>query len=108
MELRFLQNLYERNFDAASSTLAPWSGRWMRTFILARPVVLLQAQAERLAGDAEGARRSFEVARRLLEAEVQTTPDDGRLRAALRVAYAGLGRTEDALRESRRALELMP
>lgn len=108
VEIRFLQGLYEGDFAAAQRTLAPWSGRWMRTFILARPVVLLLAQAQQLAGDAAAARRSFEEARQVLEAEVQSTPDDGRLRASLALAYAGLGRAADALRESRRALALMP
>lgn len=108
MELRFLQSLYERNYDAALSTLAPWSGEWMRTLILARPVVLFDAQVRRLRGDLAGARASFDEARVLLEAEVQATPSDGRLRASLGVAYAGLGRKADALREARHALELMP
>lgn len=108
MELRFLQRLYERRYDAALATLAPWSGEWMRTFILARPVVLFEAQAHRLRGDTGAAAASFETACSRLEAEVAASPEDGRLRAALAVAYAGLGRKPDALRESQRALELMP
>ncbi len=35
-------------------------------------------------------------------------PGDHRIRRALGIAYAGLGRKEDAIREGRRAVELCP
>jgi DNA-binding winged helix-turn-helix (wHTH) protein/TolB-like protein/tetratricopeptide (TPR) repeat protein len=108
MELRFLQALYERRFDRAVEATRPWNGKWMRTWVLVRPAVLLEAQAARLAGDEPRARDAFQSAASLLESEVRAVPDDGRLRSSLAIAYAGLGKRDDALREARRALELMP
>jgi hypothetical protein len=59
MELEFLQCLYERRFNAALNLLKPWTGTWMRSYILARPVVLFDAQAARLAGHERRARAAF-------------------------------------------------
>jgi serine/threonine-protein kinase len=108
MELRFLQALYERRFDRAVEATTPWNGKWMRTWVLVRPAILLEAQALNLLGDNQRARDAFQSAAALLEAEVRAAPDDGRLRSSLGIAYAGLGRRDDALREGRLALELMP
>jgi tetratricopeptide (TPR) repeat protein len=108
MELRFLQALFERRYEEALRALAPFSGAWMRASVIAQPVVLLEAQACRLKGDHARARATFEAARQLLDAEIRSTPDDGRLRSALAIALAGLGRRADAVREARLALELMP
>lgn len=108
MELRFLQALFERRYDDARRVQAPWSGQWMRHWVLVRPVVLFEAQACRLQGDRACAAAAFEKARALLDLEAQTTPNDGRVRGSLAVALAGLGRRDEAIREAHRALALMP
>jgi TolB-like protein/DNA-binding winged helix-turn-helix (wHTH) protein/Flp pilus assembly protein TadD len=108
MELRFLQALHERRFDHARAVLEPFAGQWMRDWVLTRPVVLLEAQAWRLQGDDARARAAFERARDLLAREAAQFPSDGRIRSSLAVAFAGLGRIEEARREARRALECMP
>ncbi len=59
-------------------------------------------------GEMKGARHGFEIALRLLEAEVRAVPEDGRYHSSLGVAFAGLGRREEALREGRRGVELLP
>jgi hypothetical protein len=63
MEIRFLQALYGRRFDAALTAAEPFAGQWMRTWILVRPVVLFEAQAARLQGDRRRAARAFAAAR---------------------------------------------
>jgi tetratricopeptide (TPR) repeat protein len=73
-----------------------------------RPVVLFEAQALRLQGDAARAAAAFESARALLDAEAAASPEDGRLHGALAVALAGLGRRAAAVRHAERALRLMP
>ncbi len=108
MELRFLQALYERRYDDARRALARFSGTWVRAQVRVQPTALLEAQTWRLQGDRTRAAAAFEAARRLLDAEARTAPGDGRLRSALAIALAGLGRREDAAREAGRALELMP
>jgi tetratricopeptide (TPR) repeat protein len=56
----------------------------------------------------EAASERFRIAVTVLEREVAEAPEDERLRAALGLAYASLARGEDALREARRAVEIMP
>ncbi len=108
MELRFLQSLFERRYDDAMRAQAAFAGTWIRAQARVQPVVLLEAQVRRFQGDRARAAEGFEAARRLLDAEVRTAPDDGRLRSALAIALAGLGRRQDATREAQRAVELMP
>jgi serine/threonine-protein kinase len=62
----------------------------------------------RLAGQHDPARRSFEAARLELEQRVRQEPDDHRLHSSLGIAYAGLGRREEAVREARLGCDLMP
>jgi TolB-like protein/Flp pilus assembly protein TadD/predicted Ser/Thr protein kinase len=47
-------------------------------------------------------------ARVILERTVRSRPEDAMIRSQLGIAYAGLGRSEDAVREGRRAVELLP
>ena len=62
----------------------------------------------RAAGEPEKARAAFDSARVALEAAVRQRPRLPLLRAKLGIAYAGLGRAEDAIREGRMAMELLP
>ena len=72
------------------------------------PPRLLIGLAELKNGDEEAARTAFSEAATDLEALLGESPDDERYRGALGLAYAGLGRSADALREARRGVELMP
>ena len=54
------------------------------------------------------ARAAFEAARLPLERSVQANPRDPDQRMSLAEAYARLDRKEDALREARRAAEIIP
>ena len=54
------------------------------------------------------AREEYESALRDLQAEVEARPDDARYRSSLGIAYAALGRKEEAIREGQRATELRP
>jgi TolB-like protein/class 3 adenylate cyclase/Tfp pilus assembly protein PilF len=62
----------------------------------------------RLAGDEKKARAAFTVAREQQEKVLQAQPDYGPPVCMLGVIDAALGRKEDALREGRRGLELLP
>jgi serine/threonine-protein kinase len=72
------------------------------------PISLLRGQVHALAGQPDLARRSFEAARGELEQRLERDPDDHRLHGSLGIAYAGLGRRDEAVREARLACELMP
>ncbi|MBT8396931.1 MAG: hypothetical protein KJN92_08185, partial [Gemmatimonadetes bacterium] len=60
-----------------------------------------------LQGRGEEATAEFEKARAQLEGELEELEGDDRLHSALGIAYAGLGRAEDAIREGDRGLSLM-
>ena len=99
--------MLERDFAGAEKVLVEFPGEefpppfvgW-KTFARART-----ALAE---GDPATARALFEKARPAYEALVQDHPDEPRFRDRLGVLYAYLGRKEEALRESRRAVDLIP
>jgi serine/threonine-protein kinase len=59
-------------------------------------------------GDRERATAAYEEAVAILERAVAERPCDERRYAALGLAYAGLGRREEALRNARRGAELLP
>jgi len=72
------------------------------------PVALSRGQVQRLAGQDDLARASFEAARIELEQRVEQYPDDHRLHSSLGIAYAGLSRREEAVQEAQLGCRLMP
>ena len=72
------------------------------------PITLLRGQVQELAGQHELARRSFETACRSLQQKALQAPEDHRIHSSLGIAYAGLGRGEDAVREAQLACDLKP
>ena len=72
------------------------------------PIPLLRGEVERMAGQPELARRSFEIARLQLLAKVAGSPGDARYHGALAIAYAGLGENDRAAREADEGVTLMP
>jgi tetratricopeptide (TPR) repeat protein len=72
------------------------------------PPSLFAAGAYRLMGEWESAHASYDSARIVLEKEITAHQDDYRLHSALGIAYAGLGRKDEAIREGKRGVELYP
>ncbi len=103
----YWQEMFEGRHSEALRGLQSASGDWIRIKIVARPDSLLAAQAYDLLDEEKTAAVHYERSRVLLEAEVATSPDDPRLHSSLGIAYAALGRKEDAIREGIRATELL-
>ena len=59
-------------------------------------------------GQAAQARREYQAALPRLESEVRAYPKNASQRSLLALAYASLGRRDDALRESQRAVDDLP
>jgi len=59
-------------------------------------------------GNRNRARAAWDSLRLILEAEGKAQPDEGRYHSWLGLAYAGLGRKSEAIREGRKGLELVP
>ena len=56
----------------------------------------------------ELAKKYHDEARSILESKIEERPEDVRFHSSLGIAYAGLGRKEDALREGKLGVELLP
>jgi serine/threonine-protein kinase len=56
----------------------------------------------------EPAKKYHEEARSILESKIEERPEDARFHSSLGIAYAGLGRKEDALREGKLGVKLLP
>jgi tetratricopeptide (TPR) repeat protein len=104
----FHQAASEGNYLEALGYLESLPGDWFRIKIGAYPKALLSAQIHELLGEPQRARDDFEMARGLLEKEVAKRPDDPRYHSSLGIAFAALGRRDEAVREGKRAVELLP
>jgi TolB-like protein/Flp pilus assembly protein TadD len=62
----------------------------------------------RAQGDIDTAQHAFEEAGRVVELDLSRWPDDAKTIMMLAFVHVALGRKEDALREGRRAVELLP
>ncbi len=71
-------------------------------------VSLLRGLVEQTIGNPMRATAHFDSARKEIEQSLREKPHDERLYSALGLAYAGLGRKEDAIREGLRGAELLP
>lgn len=94
-----------RHADAIAVLEATRSIRTAKS-VLFRPTALMRAQIREDAGDTAGARADYHAVLRLLDDSVAADPDDARLLVPRGLAYAGLQRTDDAIREARRIVEL--
>ena len=99
--------MLERDYATAEKILTdspledfPWAGDAPKTFYQGR-IALAR-------GDIESAQRYFAAARPAIEKRVRDDPDVAERHARLGLLYAYMQRKEDAIRESRRAVELEP
>lgn len=101
--------LAERDARAAENALVALGENF---FQLSDAVVLshdvCQALIARMTNDQTKARAAFSAARVEPEKAVQAQPDYAPALCVLGLIDAGLGRKEEALREGRRAMELLP
>jgi tetratricopeptide (TPR) repeat protein len=72
------------------------------------PKTFYQSRTALARGDIESAQRYFAAARPALEGRVRDAPDDPNRHAQPGLLYAYMQRKEDAIQESRRAIELEP
>jgi TolB-like protein len=99
--------LFERKYPEALQRLssATYDVDYPPYFV---PKPLLYAQIYGLMGHAERELAYYDSARAILEAELRGNMGDHRLHSSLGIAYAGLGRRDEAIREAKLGVELMP
>ena len=108
---RFQLKLFQRKYDEALQVLNrsslniffTWSYRGSYL-----PKSFLLAEAYGLMNDRTRARSSLAEAQRIVETAVRENPTDSWRHAVLGKIFARLGRKEDAVREGKRAVELLP
>ena len=96
-----------RHADALAMLDASGSGL-SRDGLVYQPTFLMRAQAYEALGEAAKARAHYNAARAMLADSVKAHPGDASIRVTLGLAEASLGRKQDAVREARRAMELVP
>ncbi len=104
----YMQEMMERNYQAALDRLATVSTNSIELHDASLPKAMLAGFVYDAMGQPERARDSFESARTVLERELETRSGDARVRSSLGLVYASLGRREDAIREAKRAVEMIP
>jgi tetratricopeptide (TPR) repeat protein len=98
----------QRRYADALAMLDRSRARLSRDGLVYQPMPLMRARLYDTMGERKSARASYLEARDVLEDSAAARPGDASIRIALGLAYAGLGRTADAMREARRAMELVP
>jgi tetratricopeptide (TPR) repeat protein len=105
--IRWELSMLERDFAGAEKVVAQFPGEKFRPPFVGWKSFALGCTAL-AAGDSARAHALFEKARPDYEALVQDHPDEPKFLARLGLLYAYLGRKEDALRQSHRAVDLWP
>src|SRR5439155_15932923 len=98
----------EHDSVAAARALAGFGNKTLGVDSVVFGRAYLEGLVARMKGDAATAHAAFTEARAAQEQIVQAQPDYGPALCVLGLIDAGLGRKEDALREGRRAIELLP
>ncbi|HEX8619698.1 MAG TPA: hypothetical protein VF911_19105, partial [Thermoanaerobaculia bacterium] len=98
--------LYERNADALDGALDQSARERFDMAGAPTPKAWFRAFAARFRGDAEGVQRSLTEARTDVESSLASEPGNARALGLLALIDAGLGRTDDAVNEARRACDL--
>jgi serine/threonine protein kinase/tetratricopeptide (TPR) repeat protein len=106
-EVRFWLAWCERDFAAAERALAMLTENG-NTFDIGISRACGEGLIARAKGDLAGAKSAFTAARAEQERRVREDPNHAGALYVLGLIDAGLGRKEDALREGRRAVELLP
>jgi tetratricopeptide (TPR) repeat protein len=105
--IRFMTALYLRDYDAANRVIAATPAKWA-DFAFEGPSTWAQGQIARARGDKQKALAVFAAARKNVDATWSDKPKDDFNPALVARLDAGLGRKEEAIREARRAVDLMP
>jgi tetratricopeptide (TPR) repeat protein len=100
-------DVYERNYQKALDQLSLKSKDIddLYDFI---PGAMRYASIYRYMDEPELANEYYEKARKILETKILEEPNDARFHSTLGIAYAGLGRKEDAIREGKLGVKLLP
>jgi serine/threonine protein kinase/tetratricopeptide (TPR) repeat protein len=100
-------DVFDRNYQGALDRLSLKSEdiSSVTRFI---PTSLRYARIYGYMGKKELAKKYYDEARSIVEAKIEQDPEEARFHSSLGIAYAGLRRKEDAVREGKLAVEMHP
>ncbi|MDB6147008.1 MAG: hypothetical protein JWO45_672, partial [Spartobacteria bacterium] len=99
----------ERKFPEALQVVQQFRGETLATLTTAPcPKAFLEGTLYQYQGDKEKARIAFEHARPVADKLVREAPQDPSRRGQLGLVLAGLGQKEEAIKEGKRGVELLP
>ncbi len=104
----FFAALYERDSASIARALAAFQGYGINIDGITFPRAFCEGLSAMVRDDRDGARSAFETARIDLARVVREQPDYAQALCVLGLVDAGLGYKDEALREGRRAVELLP
>ncbi len=108
-ETRFMAALYLRDYDAADRVIAATPVKWADQALGGQPAESwADGQVARARGDKQKALAVFAAARKNVDATWGDKAKDADYFGLVAMLDAGLGQKEDAIREARRAVELLP
>ena len=102
-----MADLIEGRYQEALRRLSSGSSKVYEFHSFYIPKDLLAAQIHGLMNRPEFEQAHYEAARELLEATIEDQPKNPNAHSSLGIAYAGLGRRHDAIREGKLGLELL-
>jgi serine/threonine-protein kinase len=103
-----LVELFERKYPEALERLSSVTSEIFEYQFYYVPKALLYAQIYGLMDQSDRESAYYDAARVALETRLRESSDDPRLHSSLGIAYAGLGRNDDGVREAKLGVELMP
>ena len=104
----FWQEIGELNYDSVLDDLESYKKDWISNKLWAAPKAMYKAYVFDFLDQDEKAVACYDSARIMLEEAVHLYPNDPRYHSSLGIAYASLGLKEEAIREGKRAVELLP
>src|SRR5438876_1390252 len=107
-ETRFKTALYLRDYDAANRVIAAAPAKWADFAFGEQTASWAEGQVARARGDKQKALAAFAAARKKIEAKLGDEAKDAIYLSEVATLDAGLGQKEQAIREARRAVDLLP
>jgi TolB-like protein len=105
----YFQEIGENNLQKAEQFASDTTGGWgINNKMWAIPRCMLNAFIYDYLNEPEHALTSYEIAVDILKKKVDDIPNDPRYHSSLGIAYAGLGKKEEAIKEGLKAVALLP
>ena len=99
------QGNYQEALHLVEDTITGWVAH---NPVYAIPHSLFRAYIHQHLGNYKAAEQNFQLSMQIMEQKVKKAPDDSRYHSTLGIAYAALGKKQEALSEMEKAQQLLP